>query len=85
MVTELMVIGLTGLSPGFEVAVLPIFFTTSMPSTTSPKTVCLSSSHGVAARVMKNWPPLVLGPRLAIDRMPGFEWRSVGLNSSANV
>src|SRR5262245_24342943 len=62
MVTDSMVIGFTGRSPGLLVAVLPIFFTTSMPSTISPNTLCLSSSHGVAASVMKNWPPLVFGP-----------------------
>ncbi len=31
-----------------------IVFTTSMPSTTSPNTTCLPSSHGVEATVMKN-------------------------------
>ena len=29
-------------------------FTTSMPSTTSPKTTCLPSSHDVTTVVMKN-------------------------------
>ncbi len=32
---------------------------------------------------MKNWPPFVFGPELAIDRMPSFECRSFGLNSSS--
>jgi hypothetical protein len=40
---------------------------------------------GVAAKVMKNWLPLVLAPALAIERMPGFEWRSLASNSSANL
>ena len=40
--------GLIGRSPGLLVAVLPIFLTTSMPSTTSPKTLCLLSSHDVS-------------------------------------
>ena len=31
-----------------------IAFTTSMPSTTSPKTTCLPSSHDVTTVVMKN-------------------------------
>ncbi len=56
-----------------------------MPSTTSPNTLCLPSSHGVGTSVMKNWPPLVFGPLLAIDRMPAFECFSFGLNSSANL
>ena len=48
-----------------------IFFTTSMPWTTLPKTTCLPSSQGVATVVIKNCEPLVLGPELAIDRRPG--------------
>src|SRR5712671_3616712 len=68
IVTELIVIGLTGRSPGLLVAVLPILFTMSIPSVTSPKTLCLLSSHGVGTSVMKNWPPLVFGPLLAIER-----------------
>ena len=54
IVTVWIVIGLTGRSPGLLVGVLPIFLTTSMPSTTSPNTLCLLSSHGVGASVMKN-------------------------------
>lgn len=50
----------TGLS--FLVRTFSIFFTTSMPSTTRPKTTCLPSSHGVATVVTKNWLPLVFGP-----------------------
>ena len=45
--------------------------TTSMPSVTRPKTVCLPSSHGAASVVtMKNWLPFVFGPRLAIASAP---------------
>ena len=40
---------------------------------------------GVGASVMKNWPPLVLGPRLAIDRMPALSWRSFGLKLVGEV
>jgi hypothetical protein len=57
------VIGFSGRSPGLLVAVRPIFVTTSIPLTTSPNTLCLLSSHGVAASVTKNWPPLVFGRR----------------------
>ena len=78
-------IGLSGRSPGLLVAVLPILLTTSMPSVTSPNTLCLSSSQGVATRVMKNWPPLLFGPELAIDRTPALACRRLGLNSSANL
>ena len=46
-------IGLTGRSPGLLVGVLPIFVMTSIPSTISPKMLCLLSSHGVGASVMK--------------------------------
>ena len=45
--------------------------TTSMPSVTWPKFVCLPSSHGVASSVtMKNCEPLVFGPALAIASEP---------------
>ena len=37
-----------------------------------PDTLCLLSSHDVASSVMKNCPPFVLGPALAIDRMPAL-------------
>ena len=66
------------------VGVLPMALTTSIPSTTSPNTVCRLSSHGVGTRVTKNWLPLVFGPALAIDRMPGLSWRRPGANSSSN-
>ena len=46
------------------------FFTTSMPSTTDPNTQCLPSNQDVFAVHKKNCEPLVLGPALAIDRMP---------------
>ena len=36
-----------------------------------PKTTCLPSSHAVLTVQMKNWEPLVPGPALAIERMPG--------------
>lgn len=45
-----------------RVRTFSILRTTSIPSTTRPKTTCLSLSHGVSAVVMKNWEPLVLGP-----------------------
>ena len=78
----LIVTGVTGLSLA-PVWTAPILRTTSMPSTTAPNTECLLSRCGVGPRVMKNWPPLVFGPELAIDRMPSFEWRCFGLNSSS--
>ena len=40
--------------------------TTSLPSMTSPKMVCLPVSHGVGTVVMKNWEPFVPGPALAM-------------------
>ena len=85
ILTDWIVIGLSGRSPGLLVAVAPIFSMTSMPSATSPNTVCLLSSHGVAASVMKNWLPFVFGPALAIDSMPAFECRACTLNSSPNL
>merc|ERR1719336_849003 len=48
-----------------------IFFTTSMPSVTLPKTTCLPSSQAVFTVQRKNCEPLVLGPALAMERMPG--------------
>ena len=41
-------------------------FTVPMPSTTSPKMVCLPSRCGVGTKVMKNCEPSVPGPALAI-------------------
>ena len=52
--------------------VAPIFSTTSMPCVTSPKIVWWLSRCGVGPSVMKNWPPLVLGPAFAIERMPAL-------------
>jgi len=43
----------------------------SIPSITLPKTTWRSSSQEVLTVVMKNWLPLVSGPELAIDKMPG--------------
>ena len=48
--------------PRYPVLVFSIFLTTSMPSTTWPKTTCLPSRKGVGTVVMKNCEPLVLGP-----------------------
>src|SRR5712664_4932083 len=50
-----------------------IFSATSWPTTTSPKIVCLLSSHGVAATVTKNWLPFVPGPELAMESLPALE------------
>lgn len=47
------------------------FLTISIPSTTDPKTTCFPSNQDVLAVHKKNCEPLVLGPALAIDRMPG--------------
>ena len=57
---------------------------TLYPSRTCPKTVCLPFRNGVATVHRKNCEPLVLGPALAMDRMPGPWWGSVKF-SSANV
>ena len=56
--TELMTMSFTGRSLR-PVGVFPIFWTMSIPSTTSPKIACLLSSQGVGTRVTKNWLPLV--------------------------
>merc|ERR1711935_985920 len=58
------------------------FFTTSMPSTTCPKTTCLPSSHWVLAVQRKNCEPLVLGPALAMERTPGPVCLRVKFSSS---
>ena len=42
-----------------------ITLTTSMPSTTEPKTTCLPSSQAVSEVHRKNWLPLVPGPAFA--------------------
>ncbi|KAH0463640.1 hypothetical protein IEQ34_008222 [Dendrobium chrysotoxum] len=52
--------------PTFSTALI-----TSKPSTTCPKTTCFPSSQDVFSVHMKNWDPLVLGPALAMDRIPG--------------
>ncbi len=49
-----------------------IALTTSIPSTTLPKTTCFPSNHGHGTVVKKNCDPLVPGPALAIDNKPGW-------------
>ena len=67
-----------------SVCVAPMRSTTSMPSLTSPNTVCFPSSHGASAVVtMKNCDPLVSGPALAIANAPRTTLCS--LISSSNV
>merc|ERR1719270_253021 len=46
-------------------------FTTSIPSTTFPKTTCFPSNHSVFAVQIKNCDPFVFGPLLAIESIPG--------------
>ncbi len=48
------------------VAMRSMLFSTSIPPTRRPKTVCLSSRWGVGAKVTKNWEPLVPGPLFAM-------------------
>ena len=55
-----------------------------MPSTTEPKTTCLPSNQGVLVVQRKNWEPLVPGPALAIDKIPGPSCFRVKF-SSANL
>ena len=63
-------IGSTGRSAPF-VGAFSIRSTTSMPSVTSPNTVCLPSSQGAASVVtMKNCEPFVFGPEFAIASAP---------------
>ena len=54
-----------------------------MPSTTSPKIVCLPFSQSVGASVMKNWLPLVFGPALAMASRPARSNFSFGSISSS--
>lgn len=63
------------------------FLTTSFPSETLPNTTCLPSSQEVAAVVMKNWLPFVLGPALAIERQNGscFSLKFSSLNRSPKI
>src|SRR5262245_21710357 len=84
IVTLLMTTGVTGRSCR-PVGVAPIFFTTSSPSTTSPKTEWRLSRCGVGPSVMKNWLPLVFGPAFAMDRMPARSCRAFGWNSSPKL
>ena len=58
---------------------------TCIPDEMRPKTVCLPSSHGTGASVMKNWLPFVLGPALAIERMPAPVCFNSRVISSANL
>lgn len=61
----------------------PSFFTVLSPLFTRPKMVCFPSNHGVGASVMKNCDPLVLGPELAILRIPApVCFRSERISSS---
>eukprot|EP01052_Picozoa_sp_SAG31_P023028 SAG31_NODE_1865_length_7034_cov_1.932805_4_plen_151_part_00 len=62
----------------------PMRFTTSMPVLTLPNIVCLPSSHGVGANVKKNCDPFVLGPALAIERIPAPVCLSCFVTSSSN-
>ena len=45
--------------------------TTSIPCLTLPKTTCFPSSQAVSEVQRKNCDPLVLGPALAMERIPG--------------
>ena len=58
-----------GLSP-CPVFTDPIRSTTSIPSTTCPKTVCFPFKCGVGAKQIKNWLPFVPGPLFAILNTP---------------
>ena len=42
--------------------------TTSIPSTTDPKTTCLPSNHPVSAVHKKNWLPFVPGPAIVLKQ-----------------
>src|SRR6185437_2469865 len=57
----------------------------SSAGATSPRVVCLPSSQGVGTWVMKNWLPLVPGPALAIDTLPGASCFRSGRHSSTNL
>mmetsp|Transcript_47089 Transcript_47089/g.134367 ORF Transcript_47089/g.134367 Transcript_47089/m.134367 type:complete len:217 (+) Transcript_47089:88-738(+) len=62
-----------------------IFFTTSMPAITFPKTTCFPLRCGVFSVQMKNWEPFECGPELAMERMPGpvcFFWKFSSRNFS---
>ena len=52
-----------------------------MPSTTDPNTQCLPSNQDVFAVHKKNWEPLVLGPALAIERIPEMQ-KNVSIKNS---
>src|SRR5262249_13244478 len=83
ILTVWIVIGVTGLSPGFVVLVSPIFLMTSIPLTTSPNTGCFPLSQSVGASVMKNCaPPVLAAPLFAIARMPALSSLRPDPNSS---
>lgn len=73
----------TGLSSA-PVGTSPMRFTIAMPFLTRPKMVCLPSSHGVGASVMKNCDPLVLGPEFAMLSTPAPVCLRAGEISSSN-
>lgn len=80
---RMIVTSFTGLSCA-SVLTNPICLTTLIPSLTRPKIVCLPSRWGVGASVMKNCDPLVLGPELAMLRIPAPVCFKAGWISSAN-
>ncbi len=63
--------GTSGFSP-LSVFSLFIYITVDTPLTTLPNIVCLFYNHGQGTTVIKNWLPLVFGPRLAIATKYGF-------------
>ena len=63
----------------------PIRLTIGIPAETLPNIVCFPSSHGVGARVIKNWLPFVFGPLLAIAKIPAPTIFNCGFNSSSNA
>mmetsp|Transcript_3615 Transcript_3615/g.8284 ORF Transcript_3615/g.8284 Transcript_3615/m.8284 type:complete len:216 (+) Transcript_3615:207-854(+) len=55
---------------------------TLWPEITLPKTTCFPSNHGVSAVHKKNCDPFVLGPALAIDKVPDPECLSLKFSSA---
>jgi hypothetical protein len=72
-----------GLSPA-AFATFSMALTTSIPSTTFPKTTWRPSSHEVTTVVMKNCEPFVSLPAFAMLRKPGAVCLSLKF-SSANL
>lgn len=66
------------------VGVLPILWMIFIPLWTLPKIVCFPSSHGVGARVIKNWDPFEFGPEFAIHKIPAPVCFNAGVISSSN-